>query len=76
MKISVIFNSMNKQRIAHRVDKWDYVGGHVGHLWKDLSGKKHNGISDIIESYWKQNKQTKFIIDWEIGEIFTDEVVR
>ena len=21
--------------IAERVDKWEYSGGHVGHLWKD-----------------------------------------
>ena len=35
------------KRIAHRVDKWSYVGGHVGHLWKDLNDKKHNNISDI-----------------------------
>ena len=61
------------KRIAYRVDKWEYVGGHPGHLWKDLSGKKHNNISDIIESYWKQNKQTKFIVDWKKGELFSDE---
>ena len=42
-----------KKLIAKRVDKWEYSGGHVGHLWEDLDGKKHNGISDIIESYWK-----------------------
>ena len=57
------------KRIANRVDKWEYVGGHVGHLWKDSNGKKHNSISDIIERYWLRNKQTKFIIDWEKGEL-------
>ena len=62
------------KRIAHRVDKWAYAGGHPGHLWKDLNGKKHNSISDIIENYYIRNKQTpKFIIDWEKGELFSDE---
>ena len=60
---------MSMKRIAHRVDKWEYVGGHVGHRWKDLYSKEHNSISDIIESYWLRNKQTKFIIDWEKGEL-------
>lgn len=58
-----------KKLIAKRVDKWEYSGGHVGHLWEDLDGKKHNGISDIIESYWKQNKDRKFVIDWVMGII-------
>ena len=57
VKISVIFNSMNKKRIAHRVDKWEYSGGHVGHLWKDLDGNKHDNTKDIIESYCKKNKK-------------------
>jgi hypothetical protein len=61
------------KKIAERVDKWSYVGGHVGHLWKDLSGQKHNSISDILERYWKRNKQTKFIIDWERGELLVYE---
>ena len=61
------------RRIANRVDKWSYVGGHVGHLWKDLNGKKHNSISDIIQSHFVSNKQSKFMIDWEEGELFAYE---
>ena len=59
--------------IANRIDKWEYVGGHVGHLWMDLRNKKHNGISDIIQSYFVRNKQAKFMIDWEKGELFAYE---
>ena len=61
------------KRIANRVDKWDYSGGHIGHLWKDLNGKKHNNISDIMQSYFISNKQSKFMIDWEQGELFAYE---
>ena len=43
------------------------------HLWKDSKGQKHNSISDILERYWKQSKQTKFIIDWERGELLVYE---
>tara|TARA_Y100000310_G_scaffold307279_1_gene349238 strand:- start:1099 stop:1305 length:207 start_codon:yes stop_codon:yes gene_type:complete len=61
------------KRIAHRVDKWSYVGGHVGHLWKDLHGNQHNNISDIMERYCIRNNQAKFIVDWKKGELFSDE---
>ena len=73
MEIVNVKISVNKKRIAHRVDKWNYVGGHVGHLWKDLNGKKHNSISDIIQSHFVSNKQSKFMIDWEEGELFAYE---
>ena len=59
--------------IAERVDKWYYSGGYVGHLWKDLGGKKHDNTKDIMESYCKKNKKSKFIIDWERGELLVYE---
>jgi hypothetical protein len=62
-----------RKRIANRVDKWNYVGGHVGHLWKDLNGKKHNSISDIMHNHFVSNKQSKFMIDWKEGELFAYE---
>lgn len=61
------------KRIGYRVDKWEYSGGHVGHLWQDLQGEKHNSISDIMEGYSKRTKQTNFHIDWKAGELFVDE---
>ena len=61
------------KRIAHRVDKWEYVGGHVGHLWKDSNGKKHNSISDIMQRHFIRNKQSKFMINWEQGELLAYE---
>ena len=55
--------------IAERVDKLYYSGGYVGHLWKALGGKKDDNTKDIMESYCKKNKKSKFIIDWERGEL-------
>ncbi len=64
---------LRMKRIAHRVDKWEYSGGHVGHLWQDLQGEKHNSISDILEGYSKRYKRTDFLVDWQSGEIYVDE---
>jgi len=61
------------KRIAHRIAKWDYVGGDVGNIWVDTKEKQHHHITNIIESYSKKEKQNKFIIDWEKGELFSDE---
>ena len=61
------------KKIAHRIDKWEYTGGDIGNIWVDTNGKTYHHITNIMEYNSKIKKINKFSIDWEKGEIFTDE---
>ena len=59
------------KRIAHRIDKWHYVGGDIGHIWVDTKGKQYHHIVSIMETYYKDNRN--FIVDYKNGEIFLED---
>ena len=61
------------KRIAHRTDQWDYSGGDVGNIWVDINGKQYHNIINLMETYYKNIKNRKFIVDYKKGEMFLDE---
>ena len=61
------------KKIADRIAKWDYAGGDVGNIWVDINGKQYHNIINLMETYYKNIKNRKFIVDYKKGEMFLDE---
>ena len=61
------------KKIADRIAMCDFAGGDVGNIWVDINGKQYHNIINLMETYYKNIKNRKFIVDYKKGEMFLDE---